>query len=127
MEHGCLNAAPVDLHNARLVVLYGALHGVVWQADVKSAYLQAPLGGNATWLRLPASLLDKLPPSARDMKDPAVLKLNRALYGHPRAGVQGLIGMPISIIIEQCRVAYGTKRKELMEVSGFCMYAWYLY
>ena len=40
-----LYAAPVDLHNARLVVLYGALHGVVWQADVKSAYLQAPLGG----------------------------------------------------------------------------------
>ena len=80
-----LYAAPVDLHNTRLVVLYGALHGVVWQADVKSAYLQAPLGGNATWLRLPASLLDLLPPSACDMKDP-VLKLNRALYGHPRAG-----------------------------------------
>ena len=79
-----LYAAPVDLHNDRLVVLY-ALHGVVWQADVNSAYLQAPLGGNATWLRFSVSLLDLLPPSARDMKDP-VLKLNRSLHGHPRAG-----------------------------------------
>ena len=53
-----LYAAPVDLHNACLVVLYGALHGVFWQADVKSAYLQPARGGNVAWLRLPAFLVD---------------------------------------------------------------------
>ena len=37
-----LYATPLNLHNTRLVVLYGALHGVLWQADVKSADLQAP-------------------------------------------------------------------------------------
>lgn len=80
-----LYAAAVDLHNARLIILFGALYGVVWQADVKSAFLQALLRGNATWLRLPQSLLDLLPACARRMRGP-VIKLHRALYGHPRSG-----------------------------------------
>ena len=52
------------------------------QADVQTAYLLAKLGGPPTWIRLPRWAL---PPAARDMKDP-VLKLSRALYGHPRSG-----------------------------------------
>ena len=78
-------AAPVDLHNARLVVCFGAKRGCVLQANVKSAYLQALLGGNATWLKIPKSLMHLFPQRARSMKQP-VVRLIRALYGHPRAG-----------------------------------------
>eukprot|EP00931_Biecheleriopsis_adriatica_P065039 TRINITY_DN3965_c1_g1_i1.p1 TRINITY_DN3965_c1_g1~~TRINITY_DN3965_c1_g1_i1.p1 ORF type:complete len:1301 (-),score=320.83 TRINITY_DN3965_c1_g1_i1:1146-5048(-) len=80
-----LYSAPVDLQNARLVVFYGGMHGCVLQGDVKAAYLQAELGGNATWLRLPKSMRHHLPKWAQNMDDPVVLLL-RALYGHPRAG-----------------------------------------
>ena len=59
--------------------------GTVLQGDVESAYLQADLGGKATWLRLPKSLRHKLPEHARNMSDP-VVRLLKALYGHPRAG-----------------------------------------
>ena len=71
--------------NARLVVCFGAKRGCVLQADVKSAYLQALLGGNATWLKIPKSLLHLFPPRARSMQQP-VVRLVRAIYGHPRAG-----------------------------------------
>ena len=77
-----LYAAPVDLHNARLVLFHGAMTGCVLQADVQTAYLQAPLGGKKTFLRLPRRFL---PPRARDMRDP-VVPLLKALYGHPRSG-----------------------------------------
>ena len=78
-------AAPVDLHNARLVLCFGAKRGCVLQAHVKSAYLQALLGGNATWLKIPKSLLHLFPPRARSMQQP-VVRLVRAFYGHKRAG-----------------------------------------
>ena len=70
-------AAPVDLHNVRLVACFGAKRGCVLQADVKSAYLQALLGGNATWLKIPKSLMHLFPQRARSMKEP-VVRLIRA-------------------------------------------------
>ena len=75
-------AMPIDLASVRAVVYYGAQYGCVMQADVQTAYLLAKLGGPPTWIRLPRWAL---PPAARAMKD-LVLKLSRALYGHPRSG-----------------------------------------
>ncbi|CAK0821170.1 unnamed protein product, partial [Prorocentrum cordatum] len=80
-----LYAAPDDLHNARLVVLHGAATGIVLKGDVKTAYLQAAPGGNATWLRLPKHMRHHLPKRAMSRKDP-VVRLLRALYGFPRSG-----------------------------------------
>ena len=80
-----LYAAPVDLHNARIVVMHGAMRGKIVQGDVKCAYLQAPLGGHATWLRFPKGMRHLLPEWAQQLRDP-VVRLLRALYGHPRSG-----------------------------------------
>jgi hypothetical protein len=77
-----LYAAPVDLNIARLVILHGVMTGIVLQADVQAAYLQAPLGGKPTFLRLPRRFLPK---AAMNMRDP-VVPLLRAMYGHPRSG-----------------------------------------
>ena len=77
-----LYAAPVDLNIARLVILHGIMTGIVLQGDVQAAYLQAPLGGKTTLLRLPRRFLPK---GAMNMTDP-VVPLLRAMYGHPRSG-----------------------------------------
>ncbi|CAE8725927.1 unnamed protein product, partial [Polarella glacialis] len=52
------------------------------QADAEQAYIQSPLGGTETYIRLPKELQ---PDSWKHMRDP-VCKLVMSLYGHPDAG-----------------------------------------
>ena len=52
------------------------------QADGESAYTQAKLGGEPTYVRLPP---ERWPAAWKGMKDP-VCPLILALYGHPDAG-----------------------------------------
>jgi len=75
-------AMPIDLASVRAVIYYGAQHRCILQADVLTAYLLAKLGGPPTWIRLPRWAL---PAAAQGMKDP-VMRLHKALYGHPRSG-----------------------------------------
>ena len=75
-------AMPIDLASVRAVIYYGAQHRCILQADVLTAYLLAKLGGPPTYIRLPRWAL---PAAAQSMKDP-VMRLHKALYGHPRSG-----------------------------------------
>ena len=53
------------------------------QAHARSAYTQAAMGGEPTWLRLPSEVWPKH--WHGKYKDP-VVKMLKALYGHPNAG-----------------------------------------
>ena len=67
----------------KAVDAYGALAGhSIQQADGESAYTQAKLGGDPTWVRLPK---ERWPQSWKRFQDP-VCPLVLALYGHPDAG-----------------------------------------
>ncbi|CAE8593142.1 unnamed protein product, partial [Polarella glacialis] len=62
---------------------FGLLSGhAIEQADAEQAYIQSPLGGAETYIRLPKELQ---PDSWKHMRDP-VCKLVMSLYGHPDAG-----------------------------------------
>ena len=69
---------------AKAVDAYGLLPGhAVQQSDAEQAYVQALLGGNVeTWVRLPREFW---PPERAKFRDP-VVRLVRALYGHPDSG-----------------------------------------
>ena len=84
-----LYGKPVDLVLARTIFAVATLRGWAIEAgDVEGAYLTAPLRGPAVYMRLSAALWDALgvPQSkVADARDPCV-KLDKALYGLPRAG-----------------------------------------
>jgi RNA:NAD 2'-phosphotransferase (TPT1/KptA family) len=78
-----LSSAPATMQAAKSIDAYGAMKGhSIQQADGESAYTQARLGGDPTWVRLPR---ERWPPSWSKFKDP-VCPLILALYGHPDAG-----------------------------------------
>ena len=52
------------------------------QSDCKRAYIQAKLGGPPTFIELPR---EWWPPHWHGMRRP-VCRLDKALYGHPKAG-----------------------------------------
>ena len=66
----------------KCVDAFGAIRGhKCEQADGESAYTQAKLGGDPTWVRLPK---ERWPESWKKFRDP-VCPLILALYGHPDA------------------------------------------
>ncbi len=52
------------------------------QSDAVAAYTQADLGGYTTWITLPR---DQWPETFKGIEQP-VVRLRKALYGHPKAG-----------------------------------------
>ena len=84
-----LSSAPATMQVGKIADFYGSLLGHdCQQADAKSAYTQAKLGGTPTWVRLPKN---KWPPEWFDARgtplyDDPVVPLDLALYGHPDAG-----------------------------------------
>ncbi|CAE8675163.1 unnamed protein product, partial [Polarella glacialis] len=64
------------------VALFGDLKRPRHNGSFKDAYIQSPLGGAETYIRLPKELQ---PDSWKHMRDP-VCKLVMSLYGHPDAG-----------------------------------------
>ncbi|CAE8630163.1 unnamed protein product, partial [Polarella glacialis] len=80
---GDLSSAPVTMEASRMCDAFGLLSGhAIEQADAEQAYIQSPLGGTETYIRLPKELQ---PDSWKHMRDP-VCKLVMSLYGHPDAG-----------------------------------------
>ncbi|CAE8612441.1 unnamed protein product [Polarella glacialis] len=80
---GDLSSAPVTMEASRMCDVFGLLSGhAIEQADAEQAYIQSPLGGTETYIRLPKELQ---PDSWKHMRDP-VCKLVMSLYGHPDAG-----------------------------------------
>ncbi|CAE8584827.1 unnamed protein product [Polarella glacialis] len=80
---GDLSSAPVTMEASRMCDAFGLLSGHdIEQADAEQAYIQSPLGGTETYIRLPKELQ---PDSWKHMRDP-VCKLVMSLYGHPDAG-----------------------------------------
>ena len=78
-----LSSAPATMQAGKAVDAFGALCGhSTEQADGESAYTQAKLGGDPTWVRLPK---ERWPESWKKFQDP-VCPLILALYGHPDAG-----------------------------------------
>ncbi|CAE8585896.1 unnamed protein product, partial [Polarella glacialis] len=77
---GDLSSAPVTIEASRVCDAFGLLSGhAIEQADAEQAYIQSPLGGTETYIRLPKELQ---PDSWKHMRDP-VCKLVMSLYGHP--------------------------------------------
>ncbi|CAE8637047.1 unnamed protein product, partial [Polarella glacialis] len=80
---GDLSSAPVAMEASRMCDAFGLLSGhAIEQADAEQAYIQSPLGGAETYIRLPKELQ---PDSWKHMRDP-FCKLVMSLYGHPDAG-----------------------------------------
>ncbi|CAE8620634.1 unnamed protein product, partial [Polarella glacialis] len=80
---GDLSSGPVTMEASRMCDAFGLLSGhAIEQADAEQAYIQSPLGGTETYIRLPKELQ---PDSWKHMRDP-VCKLVMSLYGHPDAG-----------------------------------------
>ena len=74
---------PASLFCLRLMLFYTLItNAVCTRSDVRGAYLNAPLGGAAKYLRLPKRLWPK---SWFSMRDP-VVRIHRALYGLQRSG-----------------------------------------
>ncbi|CAE8731662.1 unnamed protein product, partial [Polarella glacialis] len=75
---------PVTMEASRMCDAFGLLSGhAIEQADAEQAYIQSPLGGTETYIRLPKELQ---PDSWKHMRDP-VCKLVMSLYGHPTQAV----------------------------------------
>ena len=96
-----LYATPVDLHSKHLVMMYGALHRAVCQADVKPAYLRALIGGCE---------LGSLPPTPCDINSKD-LELCRAC-----------LKSILPIALGQCRMALKI-RKQKIHVDFFLFLA----
>ena len=85
-----LSAKPVTKESAKISDWYACLPGhAQQQADAEQAYIQADMRGCETWV----SLLDwqECPDAfpgdvVKDMRRP-VVPMNKALYGHPKAGL----------------------------------------
>ena len=78
-----MSASPAGIEASRFCDMYGMLQGNPAQvADAEQAYTQALLKGTETWI--------VVPPHLRDPKWPKgvkyVMKLDKALYGHPQSG-----------------------------------------
>ena len=80
-----LHSQPASIQTVSMVLFYGLLTDmVVFIADAKKAYLQAPLRTKTpTWVILPR--LYWLPGWEKRFRRPAVRR-RKALYGHPEAG-----------------------------------------
>ena len=114
-----LYATPVDLHSKHLVMMYGALHRAVCQADVKPAYLRALVGGCE---------LGSLPPTPCDINSKD-LELCRAW-----------LKTILPIALGQCRMALKIRKQKIHVdfflflatpffppgVPWFSTYVWYL-
>ena len=78
-----LASSPAGIEASKLCDGYGLLPGHKCEAaDAEQAYTQADMKGTETWIRIP--------PHKRDPKwgnEMMVVKLEKALYGHPNAGV----------------------------------------
>ena len=80
-----LGNSPASFESSRWAYMFGCLPGHnVQLADAIQAYIQAPLSGVACWVELPD---EAWPPQIerRKYRRP-VVRLLRALYGHPDAG-----------------------------------------
>ena len=80
-----VGSVPSTMAAARCAVAAKALAGDsldLLQSDCVKAYIQADLDGAPTFVRLPK---EWWPDSFKGFKDP-VVRLHKALYGHPRAG-----------------------------------------
>jgi hypothetical protein len=79
-----MGSAPATLEASRAADAYGCFEGNdVEAADAEQAYIQADLKGNDTWVALPP---DQWPDDWHDKYHRPVVKLKKALYGHPDAG-----------------------------------------
>ena len=108
-----LYATPLNLHNTRLVVLYGALHGVLWQADVKSADLQAP----SWWRWYLVGFAGIFAPFAATLSWRHERPSPKIESGSVRPRLCRVrFGRILRIADEQCWMAHKTHRKELAEV-----------
>ena len=80
-----LGNSPASFESSRWADMFGCLPGHnVQLADAIQAYIQAPLSGVACWVELPD---EAWPPQIEKRKyRRPVVRLLRALYGHPDAG-----------------------------------------
>ena len=80
-----VGSTPTSMAVCRALVAGHALHystTELLQSDCKRAYIQAKLDGPPTFVELPK---EWWPPHWRGMQRP-VCRLDKALYGHPKAG-----------------------------------------
>ena len=78
-----LGSSPATQEASKCADFTGCLPGNdVEQADAEQAYIQAELKGTETWVQLPP---ERVPPEWAHLDRP-VVRLRRALYGHPDAG-----------------------------------------
>lgn len=84
-----LESSPASMQAGKCVDSYACFPGhACQQSDAEQAYVQAELKGTETWIALPkeawpASWFDK---KGNPLYDQPVVKLKKALYGHPDAG-----------------------------------------
>jgi hypothetical protein len=79
-----MGSALATLEASRAADAYGCFEGNdIEAADAEQAYIQALLKGSDTWVALPP---DQWPDHWHDKYWKPVVKLTRALYGHPDAG-----------------------------------------
>ena len=78
-----LGSCPATMEASKAADCYGSAPGHDIQiADAVQAYIQAELKGNATWIVLPP---EERPKSWSKYRKP-VVRLRKALYGHPDSG-----------------------------------------
>ena len=87
-----MGSAPATMEAGKTIDAYGCFPGhSCEQADAEQAYIQADLTGTETWVWLPDEAWEQAPKDVRDafrakgLRRP-VVRLRKALYGHPDAG-----------------------------------------
>ena len=87
-----MGSAPATMEAGKTIDAYGCFPGhSCEQADAEQAYIQADLTGTETWVWLPEEAWEQAPTDVREafykrgLRRP-VVRLRKALYGHPDAG-----------------------------------------
>ena len=79
-----MGSAPATMEAGRAADCYGCMPGhSITIADAEQAYIQAELKGNPTWVALPP---EAWPASWHGKFRRPVVRLTKALYGHPHSG-----------------------------------------
>ena len=89
-----MGSSPATMEASKIADLWSCIEGhSMQQADAVQAYIQAELKGTATWVSLPPEAWSHAPKQVKDWYDKnrgkynkPVLRLRKALYGHPDSG-----------------------------------------
>ena len=78
-----LASSPAGMEASKFCDAYGLLPGHArMQANAEQAYTQADMAGSATWIDVPRHLYQP----EWDPEERYVMRMVKALYGHPAAG-----------------------------------------